>query len=318
MGSYCRKENGLIHWNVIYKIMSFSFKDWITQIFNKISNFIKNAKSLVIGSAKVGKGVVNFKFPAPIMEDVENDNYKDVASAAGFLFEMECYLAILAMGFKDFNSSFDRNKYNEFKTKVGNLYNLILSDAKDLANKIVSKSQELMSCVNAVKFNGGVSNNRNSTADIQMICDDYNEYGPINLGYSLKYKKEGNNSFTLATFTPNTMCRYVQCNGQKNWMDVFADSITNAEQFTSFLNKLISENQQVLGAIGGKNSGFLHDVLSQYFTLDNTKLSIIDNSIPVEVHDTSPTTLKFSLGKVILTVTNKGERISVTLSVKTK
>jgi hypothetical protein len=171
---------------------------------------------------------------------------------AGYLFEIECYLAIKNKGYEGVEERLPEN-YEKLKLLLQNFYEEIKKQAEQLADSIISESKRVMPCIDAVIFSGGAGspgrgNTRKDPADLSMICKD--QY----FGFSVKHYRHQQSSITLAGLSKHPLESRKQ--------------IFNKRDFADFLNRMISEGSNTRLALGGSESGMLHDLLSNDFDMD--------------------------------------------------
>jgi hypothetical protein len=217
--------------------MPYEFFSWIK---NKVISIIQAIKSKVLGSMRVQKdnGIVSFSFPKNLAEELSPQS----ASMAGYLFESECYFALLKKGLKDLTEKrFDTERYKKQKDALADVYVDIVNAARELADAMYNAAIKVVGHVDAVKYLGGSTglSARGDTADIQLSS----------VGYSLKYKgsvRSGSNVLNLASMSVKNIMRLFGVDVDKNDPDILNkikegfEKATTPEKFTQLLNYFIT------------------------------------------------------------------------------
>lgn len=192
--------------------MPYEFFSWIK---NKLISIIQAIKSRVLGSMRVQRdnGIVSFSFPKNITEELATPAIRGgMAAMTGYLFESECYFALVNKGLKDLTERFNTELYKKQKDALADVYVDIVNAARELADAMYNAATKSIGHIDSVKYLGGAvgSGPRGDTADIQLSS----------VGYSLKYKKRSEDSLNLANMSVKNAMRLFGIDVDKNDPDI--------------------------------------------------------------------------------------------------
>ena len=196
-------------------------------------------------------------------EKIIKSKIRKIASLMGFLFEIEIYLylehqkhvknrddeelgqANNAMGIEE-----NRDKYmSEIKSKLGSerqanqIYLMVMSHAKDLAEKIFSKTQKTLKCTpDQIVFTGGNVGDfkeRKNPADITLLCSGIID-GTHSLGWNIKLTSEGR--INMAMLSPLRTYELLGGKNPRRFTSALEHGMSNASEtsyYTDFRNTII-------------------------------------------------------------------------------
>ena len=196
VGSFC-----LLLWSS----MLGSFKNWVGGLYNWLKGFFAKIKNYVLSSFRVDNGVVLYSFPDFLNEDVDLIEKSKNRAAFGFLFEYECYFALVGMGLEEKSAGkLNFVEYEGYKVQVGEEWQEVKSNALDLAKKMFANATTRVGKLKAVEFMGGrnlIKKNQFSRAD----SADIKLYSERALGYSIKYYKNEPGKLLIADLSISSL-----------------------------------------------------------------------------------------------------------------